>query len=113
MRVGVMAIRTSQNWKVNANLLFFTFMISTVSYFFRQGYKQLANIVFAVTILTLVFCTISVYRLNYLLSSLIAIIVLHQLLAPNKDNNMSAQAERNEEFNNVGNVFEQIKAKWE
>lgn len=60
-------------------------------------------------VIVLIYTPISLYRLNYLLSIIIAIVTLHQLFAPfvnNVENNDS-----NENKNNTETKYDDIKAK--
>lgn len=88
----------------------FSYYITCVSES-RCWYKELGNVVFALALITIVYCPISVYRINYLISCLIVLIILHQLFAPDKSN-VQENLEDNDE-NNISSMFEKIKTKLE
>lgn len=50
----------------------------------RTWYRELSIVVLVLTFTTLVYATLSIYRLQYFLTLTIVFIVLHQLLAPMK-----------------------------
>uniref|UniRef100_A0A2P2I3Q9 GPI inositol-deacylase n=1 Tax=Hirondellea gigas TaxID=1518452 RepID=A0A2P2I3Q9_9CRUS len=50
----------------------------------RVHYKALGQLVHAVSVLALVFASISLYRLPYLVAAIFALVALHQLFAPNR-----------------------------
>ncbi|VEN44299.1 unnamed protein product [Callosobruchus maculatus] len=75
----------------------------------RKWLEKLQLFVLAVAIICLLFATISVYRLNYLLTATIAVVTLQQLLAPKIE--ATDEDEDNEDSNRT--KYENLKAKLE
>lgn len=76
--------------------------------FCRKWTTQLEIFVMVVATLSLIFATISVYRLNYLLTLTIVVLVLHQLLAPQENTDIKESAVN--DYENKSN-YENIKLK--
>nr|CAH7713044.1 unnamed protein product [Callosobruchus chinensis] len=75
----------------------------------RKWLDKLQLFVLAVAIISLLFATISVYRLNYLLTATIAVITLQQLLAPK----IEATEEDDNDEDSDRTKYENLKAKLE
>lgn len=67
--------------------------------------------IFLVVVAVLIFCPISLYRLNYLLTVTLILIILHQLIAPNKSEMIENVS--TEDDGNLDSVLEGFKAKLE
>lgn len=74
----------------------------------KRGFLQLSYVLYAAAFLSLSYCSLSIYRLSYILSSVVVIIVLHQLFAPKKE-----EIEDNNDDDKPQSFMENLKKKWE
>lgn len=51
---------------------------------FRRFYKQLGYLVHSLAVLTLLYGSVNLYRVSYILSAAVILVVAHQLVAPRK-----------------------------
>ena len=71
---------------VNKYLYQIVFLNKADIYNFRRWYKELSYTIYGLMLIGLIYGTLSLFRLNYILLLTVVIITCHQLLAPNKDN---------------------------
>ncbi|CAH0564162.1 unnamed protein product [Brassicogethes aeneus] len=72
----------------------------------KRWNKEVSEIILGITGLVLIYAPISIYRLNYFLTFVIVLVLLHQIFAPNE-----LIEEENESKNNIEEKYENVKAK--
>ncbi|XP_018322176.1 GPI inositol-deacylase [Agrilus planipennis] len=82
----------------------------------NQGYKELGYVIYFLAALSLIYATLSLYRLVLVLTLVFALIVLHQLLAPKSAEGIvrgSPQQEDEKMTATTETDYDIVKAKWE
>lgn len=74
---------------------------------FRCWYREVSQLINAIAVIGLIYAPIYIYRLNYLMSAAVIVVVAHQIFAPDAtDSSSNVEDEDRNKYDNIKTKLE-------